>query len=96
MLWTQTSTGKSVKSDLDPYQHLHTFVPNLCLLIMEVSSINNVYYLQEKSRRKERQGDRDRERNMGKSKEEEGKWLFDRYFCLSFLAFHAVLRIHYR
>jgi hypothetical protein len=45
---------------------------------MEVSSINNVFYLQEKNRRKERQGDRDRERNMGKSKEEEGKWLFDR------------------
>ncbi len=38
----------------------------------------NAFYLQEKNRRKERQGDRDRERNLVKSKEEEGKWLFDR------------------
>jgi hypothetical protein len=62
-----------------PFRSLNS----VCILLFRIFAFwswkcNNLYYLQEKNRRKERQGDRDRERNLGKSKEEEGKWLFDR------------------
>jgi hypothetical protein len=57
---------------------MNSLISYLSDLIMEVSAVNNLYYLQEKKGRKERQSDRDSERNLEKSKEEEGKWLFDR------------------